>query len=46
MSGPLTPLPYLVYGTSVIRASGRALTRGDIFNEFTLMALATLTAIA
>ena len=39
-------LPYLACGSSIIRAAGRALTRGDIFNEFTLMTLATLAAIA
>jgi len=39
-------IPYLACGTSIIRAAGRALARGDIFNEFTLMALATLAAIA
>ncbi|MDR0238804.1 MAG: heavy metal translocating P-type ATPase, partial [Deltaproteobacteria bacterium] len=39
-------LPYLACGASILRAAGRALARGDVFNEFTLMTLATLAAIA
>ncbi|MCL2001389.1 MAG: HAD-IC family P-type ATPase, partial [Planctomycetes bacterium] len=39
-------IPYLVCGSSIIRTAGRALLRGDVFNEFTLMTLATLAAIA
>ena len=39
-------LPYLVCGTSIIRAAGRALAHGDLFNEFTLMTVATFAAIA
>jgi len=39
-------LLYLICGTSVLRAAGRSLMRGELFNEFTLMTLATLAAIA
>lgn len=36
---------YLLCGRSVLRQAGRAILKGDVFNEFTLMSLATLVAI-
>lgn len=37
---------YLVCGLQVLKVALRAMIRGDIFNEFTLMAGATLAAVA
>lgn len=39
-------LPYLICGTGIISAAAAAAARGDIFNEFTLMTVATFAAIA
>ncbi len=49
-SGPwavrvLFAVPYLICGWSVFRAAGSLARRGDVLNEFTLMAGATLVAI-
>lgn len=48
--GPLAvPLfyavPYLVCGWSIFKTAGRLAARGDVMNEFTLMAGATLVAV-
>ncbi len=36
---------YLLCGLPVLREAGRSIVKGDFFNEFTLMSLATLVAI-
>ncbi len=42
----LFTIPYLLCGWAVFRGAGQAMRRGSIFNEFSLMGLATLAAIA
>src|SRR6478609_10447907 len=37
-------IPYLLIGWDVIKHAGRSITKGDIFNEFFLMSLATIGA--
>ena len=42
----LFAVPYLLCGWAVFRGAGQAMRSGSIFNEFSLMGLATLAAIA
>lgn len=38
-------IPYILVGLPILREAGSLILKGDIFNEFTLMSMATLVAI-